>query len=371
MSYLYRNNFYQKGSTSVLLTVLVAIIALAAMYFYMGGQYTLNRDDSNAPAVSPVEEAENVFLNSGAEASRPLFEKALETSQSSDEEQQIVFRLAAIDGYSEDIKKQLIAIDAFRKIATNANYTDYIRANSLEFIGRIYSRKTDPIVFKYIFDHPDYKKFLVKNDNDESLKNLYEYASSFYPTAQTELRIATWYAREILSIQKNPVTADQESTIKTMKALITKNLENADRDAEVIRTQKNDDSRLLDIDNRKATVIGYLYQGGDKTYGDPEVLYKKVLKQAIVEKNISQLGFTRFYYASFLADTYGTERIDDIKSLLSDFYASDLFKDLSVLDFFKNAKALDADNFVRVNLVTLSKLDSDFKALLIKLGWQL
>jgi len=364
---------FKEGSINLIVVLFAVIVSAGVVYAYLNyhdDSLVENHENSNE-ALTKREEAEETFRTEGRKASQALFEEALDVSESYNEEGQIKFRLATIDAYSNDHGAQFASIDALRIIAANENYSDYIRANSVEFIGRIYSRNTDPVVFDYIFDHPAYEDFLVENDDDLTLRHLYEHASSLYPTAQSELRIASWYAREILKIKSNG-TDDVEKILAPIKTIIRNNLANVDRDIKLIIEESGpDDSRLLDLYNRRAVVAGYMVQGGDDSFGDPEVLYREVMKESIVQDSISQLGFTKYYYASFLANTYGLKRVNDIKILLSDFHETSLYDHRAVMTFFKNANSFADDDTFKQDILTLAKFDDDFRTLLVELGWSL
>ncbi len=372
MNIPYKNSFFQKGSTNILLSIVIALLVGIGAYLYF--IYDNNEHqviDQEEVVQTKAQEAEEVFKNVGREDARPLFEEALDTSTSYAEEGQIAFRLASIDAFSDDNSKKMGSIDAFREVAANRNYSDYIRANSIEFIARIHSFNNDPVIFDYIFNHPDFVQFLVEGDTDLSLRNLYEYASALYPTARIELRLASAYSREILALQEQGQSATTEAAVTALKALVRNNFSNTDREIQGLLITDKNDPRILNAMNRKAVAVGYLTQGGDTSFGDPEVMFRDTLEEAINQNNVGQFGFTKYYYAAFLANTYGSQRVDDVEKLLKDFYTTDIYDDRTVMAFFENTKDIDVDNFFRRDLVTLASVDENFKTLLNELGWEL
>jgi len=373
MFFLHKKSYIQ-GNIAMLAVLVFGLVSVLATYVYTQQRNAaLDHDGLVEDIQTPTEIAEDFFQggNDGAEA-KELYEKTLQGTLSYNDEAQAKFRLASIDARSPDIDIQYKAIDAFKAIAANVNYSLLWRGNAVEYVGRIYYSQHDQRLFDYIFTGDPYQSYLVEDDIDLSFRQLYEYASSLYPVADAELRIASWYASEVTSLATDSISSTQQALIDGMTTIVQTKLASADRDIQrIMRSGGNTDPRIPRLLNRRANVLGLMFEAGVTDIGDPEVAYREALESVVKTGGTSQLGFTKYHYAAFLARVYSAERSKDISILLRDFYETDIYNDRSVFEFFTNEKDVVPVTAAGKDLQSLASIDTDFKDLLVSLGWNL
>lgn len=83
-------------------------------------------------------------------------------------------------------------------------------------------------------------------------------------------------------------------------------------------------------------------------------------------------GYTRFYYAAYLAEVYGAKRAQDIASIIKPTTSAEQAYQLSVWRFYQNEMTRDkADrNHNEKFILSVATYDADFDAFLISRGWK-
>jgi hypothetical protein len=226
---------------------------------------------------------------------------------------------------------------------------------------------------------------------------LFEYATSIYPLAISELRVADWYSSQIVAVTRSATkkvgyqpfefgagdagvqlsaeaaargedfTASLEK-LENARAIVVQRLENADIDIQRIEKFPNEQVQLPSIMQRKAIIVGRMQQVGDNSFGDAEDLFKQALALFAASSVPQSDGYARYYYAQFLNDAYGGLRRADINTLLSPLYTSDIYAGEPVEYFLKNEKENRLN--VKAGLTELATMDQGFKSYLISLGWK-
>jgi len=79
--------------------------------------------------------------------------------------------------------------------------------------------------------------------------------------------------------------------------------------------------------------------------------------------------FTRLYYAVFLNNAYGAERIDDIKNLLDPVYQTKNKTDYGLFVYLQNLVHYPNERYFKRELLDLAKTVPEFKDLLTAAGW--
>jgi len=365
----------------VVVVILVVVALLGAVYVFYGAQQpspsTPPRGDVYQTAYQTeirqltqesetYRNAQQVFSARDFDTAVELFTESLQDAQTPTQEGQIKFKIAAALSRNDPFA----AIVLHKEIAANTSYPDFLRANSIEYIGRMYYAVHDMAIYNEIFKDEPYSTFLDE-DLNKSFLQLYEYAATFYPIADSELRIASWHALEILRLQEEEDTsASTEKTIGTYTNIIREKLLNADIDLERIQDLNKTDNRISRILNRKAVVLGHMFRSGDTSFSDPEEAFMQALMAARARTYPSQEGFTLYHYAVFLEHAFGEDRRDDVIKLLSNFYKANKFEGMQVIDFLTNEKN-NIDSIPHNDLLLLAQVDPQFKAFLNRLGWSL
>lgn len=297
-----------------------------------------------------------------------LYEDALTNSSNSEVRAQIEYEIGVVQNYMND------PIGAIRRLKTVANNTDYsplIRAYAIQQMGEVFYWRSDPATFDEIFKDDPYTNMFVPDKPSTSLKNLFEYASSFYPLAYAELKTAQFYANKILNVQTAGLTVSSEGlSIDEMKILIRQKVENAEKDIEDIKKLYPTDTRISSAIQRKAIIAGLIYRAGDPFLGDPRILFEQARQGELIRGNFNQAAFTTYHFASFLAQIGSIGNKEEVQALLEDFYEDGKFaKTTTFYDFLKNEGG--AISTSRENILLLAEIDPKFKNLIISLGWHL
>lgn len=276
---------------------------------------------------------------------------------------QIEFKLAVATALSGD---KIGAIKRYKEIAANAGNTLVLRAYAVQAIALLYNTTIDRSLTSEIFSDQPYKSFVVPGDDLLSYRHLYEYASSFYPLALPETYIAFWYARHLTTLSTISSTSPQ---VVSDMAIIKLKLKNADVDIERTRNDPNANGVIPDVLAHKAFTVGALASIGLWSPTDAETAYKLAIATfASFGSPVGSDGYARYFYASFLAHTYGSKRIADIETLLKPLYTDPAHSQYVTTSFFKNVR--DKNDYLKKDVQGIARIDSGFKSFLVSLGWK-
>lgn len=294
------------------------------------------------------------------------YKAALPSASDVAQQAQIEFDIANATARSGDV---IGAIQIFKQVAANTSYTPIMRAYAVEYMGRQYYAALNPAVTNEIFKDDPYKSFFVSNDPALSYRHLFEYGSSFYPLAESELYIADWYASHITALYE---TSSSSPEIATDMAIINKDFKNADADIERTKNDPNASQLIPEALMRKAITLSKLAYIGMASSTTVESAFKTAL---IAYGGLgSTSGFdgpVRYYYALFLAHKYGTSRLADIEALLKPLYTDPGHNQFMMTTFLRNIRTLNVQNPDRFRDVQyLARFDPGFKSFLVSLGWK-
>lgn len=288
------------------------------------------------------------------------FERALASATNSWEEGQLKYKYAiAISEGGEPLK----GIPLLKQIVANDKYTRILHAYAVQYLGHLLYAFNTPAVHAEVFAGEPYERFASSGDAALARRQLFEYASSFYPLGIPELRVAKWYSTEVIRLKKEG--AKNDILVNNMKNLIRERLAHADAYIEEITDNPNTASYIPEVLYRKGSVLGDLYLAGDTSFGDPEDSFKASILRSGAAVGLEAAA--KYTYASYLAKMYGKDRSADIKNLLSDFYTSDKYVATNMYRQIRNEK----ENLLgqKESILRLASIDKSFAALLTKLGW--
>lgn len=358
---------------NILILLLGGLVFLGAMGF--GVWYYYAR--TPAPLYSSTNTIFATLMRTNSD-----FAKAQDLRQSGDYIEALAAYQAALPNAADIFQKAIIdihialttslsgdpieAIKLYKQIEANAAYMSITRAYAVMYMGRAYDITLDPAITTEIFKDEPYASFFVSGDTALSYRHLFEYSSSFYPLALSELRIARWYASRILTLYK---TSSSSPEIAVDKAIIDEKLKNAD--AEIERTQQypNVNQLIPPALVQKAFVLSQLSSVGLESFTDAESAYKDALAayaQFGLKKGSDAI--LRYHYAWFLLNTDREKRTADIEQLLKPIYTEPEYRESANNAFFKNAP--EVSDVRKEKLQSLALLVPEFKAFLISLGWK-
>ncbi|MDP2837987.1 MAG: hypothetical protein Q8O53_01790 [Candidatus Moranbacteria bacterium] len=256
---------------------------------------------------------------------------------------------------------------------SNPIYINSKKATALQAMERLSFTYRGPTIQALLIETEPYKSF----DTDGTLrtfqKNLLSYSESLYPIAGVETRLASLYARDMAEYVQN---AAQDTTLKlkieTQKNTVQKLITQGDVSIKELEGLKAYPLFTKDIPETllfKAIAAQYYFEAtGESPFGNIETLYKKAIASAeeINPKKIP--GLHLYYYASYLSTLNDPARYDEIKSLLKRNYTQENYLERTA---GKGLFATEKNNILgeKQNIIRLAKIDSDFKEILVKLGW--
>lgn len=293
---------------------------------------------------------------------------ALQTTTNEYERLQIAYKIAVA---KREMGDHIAAIRELKDLAAHPDSSVFMRAYAVENIGQLYYTYPDKAdtLTKEIFSGNPYSAFLVTGDLRQSYANLFEYATSFYPTGYAEMRIAEYKLSLWDAAERRGTITD---TVRTgYRDLIVQKLRNADADIARISEIPNTKDGVAEIMMRRAMVIGKLQKLDPSAvveFGSLDTAFQSAFTVYALKGRATADGFLRFNYAYMLYHNFGTERADDIRNILQPLYATDAYAKEKVTNYFRTERK----NVLQTKpiLVALAGIDPQFKKHLTSLGWQ-
>ena len=355
-------------STKIIYSIL-GLILLSVGGYWVWETYTApNPVESNKELYSDLmSEQDFGKAESFRNASDPrqallAYKDALPKTRTHEEEGQIKLLIAIS---TEQSGEYMAAIPLYKEVAANTVYPERIRANAVQYMGLMQSFYGDPKITEEIFKDAPYTSLKAIHD-PVSYRHLFEYASSLYPLALSELRIADWYATAVLiqgGVLPNTKKTITDEELVSYKLQATTHLANADKEIDRMRGDPLDDSNLPLALMRKAIALGKMERAK---------VFTNVAEQAfgIAQKEYEDRGWTSgflyYNFALYLNQTSGAKRTDLIVRTLSGIYAGQ--RDEYAISFLTNERTNVTGS--KADIVSLAKVDPKFKDFLISLGWK-
>lgn len=355
------------------------LIVIGLVILLLGGGYYFYTKIIAGPV--SIKELDEAHHSGDFEKSIRLGERAiLETRDKSEEGHR---RLVLATDYIRVQPRK--GIDIFKSIASDASYGAVTRAFAVEYIADTYMNgsRVPKVALDMIFVGEPYGSYLEKDVKGNpniplAVRRLYEYSAQFYSMPMVEYRIGEWYAKTALVARINPnVKLDQPESEYVVN--VKKYLKMGDSALTDFIASKEEDSQIGYAYWLKGMLLGNLAElTKDRTtyLSQAEDAFRRSLD--LLRKPLSgsheqaQSLWATFHYVSFLQRNYGSERASDIKTILT--YLSDPRFDDFVFRRYLTRLAGSTEEFDiydRENVLALAKFDSNFSALLKKLGWGL
>lgn len=323
--------------------------------------------DSYATLLSgnaPFARGEYLRLHDDPKAAVSAFNEALPLAKNVSEEAKIKLRLALSEGISGDYQR---AITLYKEIGANVAYPAIVRSYAVEDLTvlNMSNGGMERIVTSTFNDEP-YKSMYVPSDMLLTYRHMAEYASSIYPSADSELLIAIWYADDLIAAKNGNV--DSSRVVRDFD-IIKNKVANANRD--ILRIQKLHENYLATIPYillQKAKISGKLDLAGEKPIENPDQAFQKAIDAYNTDTVPGMDGYARYYYASYLTKKHGVSAKGKISSILAPLYTGAVYETKPIQSYLKNVRS--SVSSIRKGIATMASIDPAFKEHLQKLGWQ-
>ncbi len=309
-------------------------------------------------------DAENQRRLGNATSAIALYQSAIGTAPDKEQKDQIRYKIGLAEYDRGNVGG---AIDLYMNIARDGQATPIVRAYAIQTIGRFW-QEFGNVFEDQIFSQPPFATFYHPKDLSLTQRELFAYASDFYPLAFSELYVADWYATKL---ERSFTGKDQKLSDAEQKEYLTELRRRIDAAEHNLARSKDDPNTANLVPPTlllRASIERSLAVIGESTPEKTEHIFSQVLASYAVVKGTPDDGLARFQYARFLNQVYGEKRAADIRKILSPMYASNAYEHSSAFRYFAREKD-DARGKKRY-LVALAAKDPNFKKLLIRLGWQ-
>lgn len=351
------DNTPSSNQTIIVLTLIFLGLFLTGLYFF----YSNSKDQASTAPIAEehipqdifsqnFEKAEKLLIAGDLDNAKLAYEEAGKFAASPVQISNIQYKLSITETQSDPVS----AVNRLKSIIENNKNTDLDRAYAAQRLGLLYYRNSDRSLLPIIFSGEPYAGFYDEDDIFISLRKLFEYSSSFYPVAISELRAAAWYAQAM---------TNDPSLSSVYLPIVEKKLANADLDIERTKYIEGPDSLINEALSLKARVYAALHRSGyDYDY---ETAMQLAISTALATGGTGADGPARYAYVLNLF-LYDEGRGADITLLLQP-----MINNIDGYPAFKRMFERERNNVLnqKKDLVALGNAVYQFKNLLLSLGW--
>ena len=303
--------------------------------------------------------------NSGnLEESKRLYKQVLDNQTLNTRERSIVeINLGStLMQLAETKEEKQEGFEYLKSVALNEKYDSDIRAHAVQSMAQWYAAANDPEIYNIIFNDEFFKKFGATNQ-EESLNNLYRYATSLYPLSISLFKSEIWNIQNIHDHPSTSSTSIQDYIKNNVPAII------AETDKDITRIQA--DGNSIDLNSVYLAKARYLQEiekiTNDQTFGNPEEIFQAALDRSKLYKAYVTQGHILLALSQYYSEKGDEEKASStLELMLNDpRIMSSNFK-----NFLVNRSNLPGTpNYTY--LIAKSKENIKLKELLLRLGWKL
>jgi tetratricopeptide (TPR) repeat protein len=371
-----------RNSTVIVLVLVILIcVILGGWYLQSTGRLWYSQKSETTSLYDELSNKDQAFADGDAFMKKGdysgavnSYQTALTNSKDFSEKLLIKYDLGTAKSLAGD---NVGGVSLLKEVALDISAPNDLRAYAAQQIGRIAINVTDSqtksIVLSEIFKDSPFKEMLAKDDESLSIRHLFDYASSLYPLAISETRIADWYAKDIRFNHFSTTTDPGLSHVLLIKQKL------AYADADIDRTKNKSTAGFIPAAlYRKAIVTSELAHMGVASYDESIRAYKDaIIAYSKYESLPGEDAAVRFAYAGFLSHVYGQSKAEEIHSAISPLYLdsthyanSDMvvrLKSLSLVRSTDMPQTGSENDKLRARQIAV--VDSGFRDLLLALGW--
>lgn len=359
-----------KGKFLLVITLFFVAIGLLGYSYSTGIFPTASEKMTSSERVR----SQNVYFQKGYNSlisgdyanAKKFFESSLDAVENEIQEAYVRYYIAVVTGLGGDYQD---SIRRLKYIAENQNYSDSQRAYAISFMGELYFRSgQNETLTDLIFNSSPYDKFLDKDDIYNSYTKLFEYAVSFYPVPEAiyHTTLAKFYEVAPI-ISKDYQTSAEKTRVGAFWEDLNRALISIEDQLVFLQRVKASQTSVSESYLQKANILSMATILGKDRTSEAEDSFSKALTMSSFAPE--QKLKVSYYYALFLAQRYGLDRLEDIKKHLSLFdtpeYQIGVFYDFLLSD------AARKNQRVRISVKILVSKDTDFGKLIKVSEWNL
>lgn len=265
-------------------------------------------------------------------------------------------------------------MELLQTVAVDASLPGKVRALALSDLATTLNLHNAAFYTTYVTRTP-FTTYLLDPEDAfgvaKACAKMYEYANMLHPNAYSQYSIVKMYTT---LLSNNVFIGDMTST--STAELIQTNIESADRLRSLENFTPATEARMM-LDRAMGFALAANILG-NKTAEEREEAFKEALTTAQQSSDTNKYSKdvemdARFWYSSFLANVYGSEREAQIRELTAPFKpgvtAAEDF--LVTRRVFVTINVPPYTNFRQKRALVIASFSPDFKDFLTSVGWQL
>ncbi|MBI2609905.1 hypothetical protein HYW53_01885 [Candidatus Giovannonibacteria bacterium] len=367
------------GALDIKNILLLVIILIIGVFLYTNFSLKPDLKPDFQQALSQAAELRDIDSKKAAEK----FEIALALAKTP--EQKAIAKLFIANNYLD--VEPAKGMKLLKEIVADNSMPSMQRAFAIQFIADKYMLGLHSTKFarENIFNDSPFDSFILPgNDKDTDAANIilkdrvgirkiYEFATDTFPIPVANFWVAEWHARRVLMSNEYsnlPLVEERVEYIKKTKEYIEK----GDLALPAFILHEGENSQVAYAYWVKGLALGYLYELEKKSelQIEAEESFTKalqILKSGSTDYMKLQSLWASFYYADFLATSFGVDKKLEVKKSLSYIMEPRFFNDFVFLKYLRVVKD-DKDSYTRKRIMRLTEQNVEFKDFLIRLGWE-
>lgn len=350
--------------------ILFLLAILLGGYFY----FTYTKDNNEALQIF-YDDAVALSKEYGKEdAAIEAFRESLALSTDLDTSARINRQIAKLLFIRNNGDDRFESIQLFKSIIDDTRISNSRRASALNTLASLLldfgiDEETGRLS---LFNSEPYKSFYAKSSGmAETTLEIFKYADSTYPTAQSKYNIAYILAVDIYTERSTIGIPEKEQAQQVQKYLA---------DAEVLLERGDDNYIYTNADRaymltQKAVILGVTENVlNNISENEMELAFQEAIEAADLESsnrfNATLPVYVRFNYAVHLISRYGDKRGEDILPLLTFISNVNGAHHESFYDYVRSIPTLPTENILRRSTTKLADTSPEFETYLNQHGWK-
>ncbi|OGC96519.1 hypothetical protein A2590_02350 [Candidatus Adlerbacteria bacterium RIFOXYD1_FULL_48_8] len=371
----------------IALVIIALLLAAGATFYYVSiyfpgkeAQLTMTSIKNSKPAVDALYTGQYDIAETNL---RALIEQAPTKSERA--RLQVLLMATLFDAGKDSANAEAASI-AYN-LVNDYSVPAWIRVTAYNTLARVvYAHINDVSFYKTYFNKPPFDVYLGTSGTNQARMwdayfALFKASDEIYPTSMAEYSIAGYYF--MLLVTNSPIQQTREEVAALMQKYVAEGDTRDDRVSQApgvaISLYAPYTLILNQLIRAQATALSnkilknHPAEESETAYIKVKTVAEYVQSTGVDMNNpkIQAVLFTwRFAYADFLMTIFGSDRADDIKTVLAPFGT---LTSTSVINFLEKGgvggiQNLPATNEIRIKALKLANVSPEFKAFLTRMG---